>query len=356
MNTKASWILWLKIFGLLGLILAAFAYLTTVTIIFIPFICAVVLNVMLAPVISSLERRDYSRDKAVMSVFLAFFALLALSLLIVPDLVTHEIDVVKGKWPETKLKMDALLQDTESFVNGMVPADNKIDLVHAIPDKLKTIGEETIRELPHLLAEGIVALLLIPLFTYFLLRDGRAMKKSLVAAVPNRYFEMTLSIIYRVNQQVGAYLRGLMMEASADALVGSALCMAFGIPNPFLIGLIAGMTTIMPLAGMVIACVLCPLVALFSASSAMAPMTMVGFVVLAIVLTHIIDNVVIAPLIMGHSVHMHPVAVIVSIIVASKLFGILGIVLAVPVVSILRVLVQEGYQGIKSNEYYIKNA
>ena len=52
MNTSATWILWLKIFGLIGLILGLFAYLTTVTIIFVPFIFAIVLNVALAPVVS----------------------------------------------------------------------------------------------------------------------------------------------------------------------------------------------------------------------------------------------------------------------------------------------------------------
>ena len=165
---------------------------------------------------------------------------------------------------------------------------------------------------------------------------------------------MSLSILYKVSQQVGNYLRGLLMEATTDTLVATGLCLLFGIPNAFIIGLVAGSTTIMPLAGMAISAVICPLIAVFSSTG--DPLVMVEFTVLAIVITHIFDNVVVAPLIMGHSVHMHPIAVIVSILLAGRLFGILGIILAVPTVSILKAVVQECYRGIKSNEYYLRNA
>lgn len=354
MDSKATWILWLKIFGLLALIIALFAYLSTVTVIFVPFLLAVVLNVMLAPVISALERRDYTREMAVMFVFLAFGVVLIAGVIVLPDLITYEVGVLKAKWPEAKLKFDELLTQLQGFINSYAPPENRIDLAHEVPVRVKHFTDSLITALPHLLAEGTIAVLLVPLFTYFLLRDGRAFKKGLVAAVPNRYFEMTLSLLYRVNQQVGNYLRGLVMEATADAVVATLLCMAFGLPNAIIIGIIAGATTVAPVAGMVISIAICPFVALFSSTG--DPMTVVGLVMLAIVITHIIDNVIIAPLIMGHSVHMHPAAVIVSIIVAGKLFGVAGIILAVPTVSVLRVIVQEGYRGIKSNEYYLKNA
>jgi putative permease len=357
-DSKSTWILWLKIFGLIGLVVVAFAYLTTVTVLFVPFICAIVLNVIFAPLASALERRDYERGTAVLILFCAFGALLAVALLFLPDLVMKEVDIVKAKWPETQLKINALLEKSETFINVRLPEENKVDLVHAVPEKLKHIGEEIIKDAPHLLAEGVIAVLLIPLFTFFLLRDGRSFKKALVAAIPNRYFEMSLNIFYKVNLQVGNYLRGLAMEASADAVVAMLLCWAFGIPNAVLIGLVAGSTTIMPLAGMVIASAICPLIALFSAPSSDPTqlLMLMGLVVAAIFLTHLIDNIIIAPIIMGHSVHMHPVMVIVSILLGGKLFGVLGIMLAVPVISILTAVFQEGYQGIKSNEYFLKSS
>lgn len=354
MDSKASWILWLKIFGLLALIIALFAYLSTVTVIFVPFLLAIVLNVMLSPIISALERRDFKRETAVMLVFIVFAAIVLIGAIVLPDAITYEIGVLKAKWPAAKGKFDELLVQLQAFVNSYAPPEKRVDLASEVAARTEHFTDSVIGALPHLLAEGTIAVLLVPLFTFFLLRDGRTFKKGLVAAVPNRYFEMTLSLIYRVNQQVGNYLRGLVMEASADAIVATLLCMAFGLPNALIIGIIAGATTIAPVAGMVISIAICPFVALFSSTG--DPMTVVGLVMLAIVVTHIIDNVIIAPLIMGHSVHMHPAAVIVSIIVSGKLFGVPGIILAVPTVSVLRVIVQEGYRGIKSNEYYLKNA
>ena len=354
MNNKSTWLLWLKIFGILGLVLMLFVMLTTVTVLFVPFMCAIVLNVVFSPLVAALERRDVTHERAVLICLLALGLVLGTLIAILPGYVSHEVDVVQAKWPETKAKIDKLLLSAENAINSRVPDENRVDLVHEVPKRIKHATEGFVAELPGIVGEGVVAILLIPLFTYFLLRDGRGMKKSLVAAVPNRYFEMTLSILYRVNQQVGNYLRGLLMEASADTVVAFLLCTVFGIPNAIIIAFVAGATTIAPLAGLVVALVVCPFIAIFSTTG--DPLTMLMLVMAAIALTHLIDNVVVAPLIMGHSVHMHPAAVIVSIIVAGKLFGVLGIILAVPAVSVLRVLVQEGYQCIRSYEYFLKNS
>lgn len=354
METKSSWILWLKIFGLLSLLLVGFAYLSTVTLIFYPLLCAIILNVLLSPVVAALERRGMTRANAVMMVFLAFAAVLTVMLILLPPYVAAEIEVLKLKWPEARVKLEELLTSAQNFINARVPEENKVHLVTEVPAKIRKTVEGFARDLPHLLAEGIVALLLIPVFTFFLLRDGRTLKKSLVAAVPNRYFEMTLNIFYKVNLQVSNYLRGLVLEATADAVIASLICLAFGIPNAIVIGLVVGATTVMPLVGIVISAVLCPLIAIFSATG--DPFPIVAVVVGAIIVTHILDNVFVAPLIMGHSVHMHPALVIMSIILGGKLFGVLGIILAVPGVSILKVLIQEGYRGIKSNEYFLKLA
>ena len=163
---------------------------------------------------------------------------------------------------------------------------------------------------------------------------------------------MTLSILYGVNKQVGNYLRGLLMEAIADSAIATLFCAAFGVPNALIIGIITGSTAIVPLAGIAIAAVVGPLIAVMSSTG--DPLTIVGLTVAAIVSTHILDNVVVAPLIVGHSVHLHPIAVVVSILLAGTFFGVLGIILVVPVVSILTTVIKEAYRGIRSNEYYLE--
>ena len=351
-DNKGTWLLWLKIFGVLTAVLLAFAALATIKVLFIPVLVAIILNVLLAPIASALERKGISRGAAVMVMFLATAALFALVLLFLPQKIGNEIDVLKAKWPEAQLKLLSLLHDAQSFINGRVPDDRQVELVQSVPFKLKTLANEYVSNIPEMLEQAVLAVVLIPIFTYFLLRDGRALKKGLIAAVPNRYFEMTLNIFYRVNQQVSNYLRGLVMEAFIDATIASLILLAAGIPNAIAIGLVAGSTTIMPLVGIIVSLAVCPLIAVFSATGNL--LAIVSVVAIAIVVTHLLDNVVVAPLIMGHSVHMHPALVITSIILGGRFFGVLGIVLAVPGMSILQVLVQEGYRGVKSYEYYLK--
>ncbi len=352
MNQRSTWLLWLKIFGVLGMLAAGFAFLATIKVIFIPLLLAVVLNVLLAPLVANLERRGAGRSRSVAIVFGLFMLVLSGLGVGLAELAGSEIDAVKQKWPEARARMVGLLESTQNVINERVPEDKRVDLTEVIPQRIDAEANKLMAELPHIVSEGVIGIALIFVFSFFLLRDGRSLKKAIVAAVPNRYFEMTLSILYRVNQQVSNYLRGLTFQAIADTVVATLLCFALGIPNALLVGLIVGSTTVMPVVGLVISGVLGPLIAIFGGSG--DPLTLTLAVIAIIGVTHLIDNLMVAPLIMGHSVHMHPILVIVSLVLAGKFFGMLGIVLAIPTVSVLMVLVQEGYRGIKSNEYYLK--
>ncbi len=351
-NSGSVWILWLKIFGLLGLVIAGFGMLASVTVLFIPFLCAVILNVLLAPLVAKLERRGMPHGRAVSIVFLSLLAVLIFVGSLLPGYVQSEAAVLRAKWPQAKANIDKLLVSAEEAVNGMLPDDKQFAIVERVPHEVDKISSSVIAELPGFLSEGVVVLALIFVFSFFLLRDGRSLKRQIVAAVPNRYFEMTLNIIHKVNLQVSNYLRGLIIEALVDATIATLFCLTFSIPNALVIGLVVGLTTPIPVAGLVVSAVVCPLVAIFSGGG--DPLTLTLLVWAAIGVAHLVDNIIVAPLIMGHSVHMHPVLIIGSIILGGKLFGVFGILLAVPTVSVLMVVIQEGYQGIKSNEHYLR--
>jgi putative permease len=343
---------WLKS-GIVVVLAAVFLYIVSVPALFLPFIAAIVLDSALAPFVSALERRDWLHRHAVMVVFLGFAAALALFLAVVPRFAAAEAATIKTMWPESRPRLTALLQDTEAVVNRWLPEGGRLDLVSGVPDRAQAWALSAIAAAPASMPDVLMALFLVPLFTFFLMRDGPELKRAIVASVPNRYFEMALSILYKVNRQVSNYLRGLLAEAGFDTFIASSLCAAFGVPNPLLIGILVGTTAVIPLAGVVFASIAGPLIAVFSTTG--DPVTTAGLTLLAIVITHTLDNVLVAPLVIGHSVDMHPIVVIVSVLVAGRLFGVLGIVLAVPVTSIVTVIAQEGYRGLKANEYFLKH-
>jgi putative permease len=350
---RPGWAAWLKIVGLTVVVLALFAFVASVPVLFVPLLVAIVLNASFAPLVSALERRDWQHTPAVLLVFGGLILALAIGVIIIPTIATREVNNLQVMWPQGKVRITELLQRTQDLVNSRVPESNRVNLVADVPVRAQKLAQDIIAEAPQSMPDLALMVLLIPLFTFFLMRDGRDLKRALVAAVPNRYFEMTLSILYSVNQQVGNYLRGLLMEGVTDSVIATVLCAVLGVPNALMIGIVTGSTAIVPLAGIAIGAVVGPLIAVLSSTG--DPLTIVGLTVAAIVSTHILDNIVVAPLIMGHSVHIHPIAVVVSIMLAGKFFGVLGIILAVPVVSILTTVIQEGYRGFKSNEYYLEH-
>lgn len=348
-----GWTAWLKIAGVVVVVLALVVFLASVEVLFVPLLVAIVLNVSFAPIVSALERRDWKHTSAVSLVFGGFAAALVIGLIVVPSVATREVDYLQAMWPQGRLRLIELLQRTQDVVNSKMPESTRVNLVADVPDRAQKIAQDIIADAPQSMPDLVLTILLVPLFTFFLMRDGPDLKRALVAAVPNRYFEMTLSILYSVNKQVGNYLRGLLMEAIVDSVIATALCAAFGVPNALIIGIVTGSTAIVPLAGIAIAGVAGALIAVLSSTG--DPLTIVALTAAAIVTTHILDNIVVAPLIVGHSVQLHPIAVIVSILLAGKFFGVLGIILVVPVVSILTTVIREGFRGIKSNEYYLEH-
>lgn len=351
-STQGAWILWLKIFGLMTAIGIGFALLATIKVIFLPLLVAIVLHILLMPLVGKLERRGVRQDLAVMTVFFGFIGGLVATGYAVADLARSELAMFLERWPESQANLMGMLQAAEAFVNDLAPADRQIDFAQTMGHQLSILVDSIVASLPVMLTEGVMGVALVFVFTFFLLRDGRRLKKAVVAAVPNRYFEMTLSILYRTNQQVSNYLRGLTLVALTDGTLAVIFSLILDVPNPLLIGLIVGATTLMPVVGFAFSAVAGPMVAVLGGTG--DPLTLILTVLGIIGVIHLIDNLITAPMIMGHSVQLHPAIVIISIVLAGKFFGILGVIMAIPTVSILKVLLQEGYHGVKSNQYYLK--
>jgi predicted PurR-regulated permease PerM len=217
-----------------------------------------------------------------------------------------------------------------------------LDIGEEISKWGSTLGNYLLRRVPAFISNVLsVAMfaIIVPLATFFLLKDTRRAKKAIIGRVPNRFFEMTVSLVWRINQQLGSYIQG---ELLTILIVGSASVVGLrliGLKYYAVLGVGTGIVNIIPYVGPLIALVVSLLVALVTSGSGQ----LMALVVLVCLAVQLIDNVT-KPFIVARSVSMHPLTVMFFVLVGGQIFGALGMILAVPVVSIVKVTVWTIYE------------
>jgi len=203
-------------------------------------------------------------------------------------------------------------------------------------------------------ASSLEAWILAPLIFLFLGFDNGQMRRYFISLVPNRYFELSLTLLDRLDDAIGKYLRGTLMECF---LVGLTLCLGLillGIPIGLAvaISLISGLANAIPWLGTVIALVICLGYALIAENitpliPGLSPNNLPLYVLILVGITRVLDDVVFQPFVLGSAVNIHPLVVVVAIIGGSLIMGLWGMVFAVPTVVVAKTAVETLFKELK---------
>jgi predicted PurR-regulated permease PerM len=199
---------------------------------------------------------------------------------------------------------------------------------------------------PAVVGEILSTWMIAPLIFLFLLWDTGNIKRGLLRAVPNRLFEPALAVLADVDEAVGDYVRGMFLECCALGLTVIVFFTIVGVPLRWAIaiGIFVGGTNVMPYMGFAAALLsglayallaedVHPLLPLVTAE------TFAIWVVVAVVLAELLKNVVYDPIVVGGAVKLHPLVIVIGVVGGGILFGPAGMLLAIPTITVARVLV-----------------
>ncbi|HXT63136.1 MAG TPA: AI-2E family transporter [Pyrinomonadaceae bacterium] len=176
-------------------------------------------------------------------------------------------------------------------------------------------------------------LVLIPILSFFLLKDADAFRRSVLAMLPRGRLRWRGDEFFQdVNSTLAAYIRAQLTACVLVGLMCTIGFWAFGLPSPLVLGLIAGFFEFVPLVGPLTVAILAALLGLLHSGFGVAFMVLIFLGVL-----RVIQDYVIYPRIIGTGIHLHPLAVILAILAGAEIAGIAGIFLAIPVIAILTV-------------------
>ncbi len=232
-----------------------------------------------------------------------------------------------------------------------------------VPESAKKteVGPGTGPEAPTRLAslmEGVKIWIITPLVFLFLLIDDGEIKRFFIGMVPNRYFEVSLAVVDKVNRAIGNYLRGILTACSLVGVTYAVLftLIGFEMKMAILIGFLAGAANAIPLVGPGIALISGSAYALIAENPAsILPFingnNMILAVAACVALVMALDNGVFQPFVVGGAVKLHPLAVFIGIIGGSMIFGVAGLILAIPTIVVVKETVFTLFREL--NDYFI---
>ena len=199
------------------------------------------------------------------------------------------------------------------------------------------------------------AWILAPLIFVFLGFDNGQIRRFFISLVPNRYFELSLTVLDRLDDAIGRYLRGTLIECFLVGLTLTLGLILLGIPLGIAvaIGVVSGLVNAIPFLGTVIALVIGVGYALIAENvtpliPGLNPNDLVWYVLILVVITHVLDDVVFQPFVLGSAANVHPLVVIIAIIGGSLIMGLWGMLFAIPTVVVVKTAVATLFKELKA--------
>lgn len=335
MTTKGRRIAAALVLG--GLVLATGWGLWLIRPVLAPFLLAVMISYLLAPLVNALGRRGVHRGWAILLVFGAIGGVIGLGLWkllpaavaemrrlaeAIPEYSVRALDIVDGlqqrvreTWMPPGLRESVHQSITEMEVRS-VQALNRL------------LGADTIKEA----AGFLLALIVAPFLAFYLLKDLDQFKERFVGALPSRYRLEILGLLRGLDRVLAGFVRGQLLLALTVGGMATLATYLLGLRYAVLLGIWAGITELVPYVGPFLGAVPAVL-----AGISVSPLLAIQ-VALAFFIIQQLEGAVLSPKIMGDSVGLHPLVVILAILAGGTLFGVWGMILALPVAGTVRVV------------------
>jgi predicted PurR-regulated permease PerM len=206
-----------------------------------------------------------------------------------------------------------------------------------------------------MLGEALSTWIVAPAVFFFFLRDGSRIKSGLLKAVPNRLFEPTLAVLADLDRALGGYVRGIFLESCFLGVSVGLLLRVLGVPVGWaiLFGLVAGAANPVPYIGSAVA--LLGGLSFFIVTDKFHPLlsairseSVAIWLVVGIVLIEVLKNSVFEPFVLGESVDVHPLVILIGVLAGGLLFGLVGLLLALPTITIVKTLVTSTAHQLKA--------
>ncbi len=181
---------------------------------------------------------------------------------------------------------------------------------------------------------------LVPLLLFFIVVDGRHFRNNFIRIVPNPFFERFYFILYNFNKQLGDYIFAKAIEASIIGVIITTGLLIMNFPFAWPLGLLAALTNVVPYLGPFLGA----LPALIISFTELGADSSLMALSLLYIIANILDLAIVFPILVSKIVNLHPVLVVISVILGSQYWGVIGMIISIPIAAVGQLVFEEFYR------------
>jgi predicted PurR-regulated permease PerM len=331
---------WLIAISLTGWLLYLLAPVLT------PFVASALLAYIGDPLADRLQRFKMPRTLAVIIVFLLTFLMLLLLVVLVGPLIRSQVTALFDALPEIARQFEQVwMPNITGYLNIEAGDDVGIGaFLSRYSDMAGTWGTKVLVSVTKsggAVAAAVLSLFLVPILTFYLLRDWDSILAHLGALLPSKQRETIVRLAQETDEVLGAFLRGQLLVMLALSIIYSVGLSLVGLKFAIAIGVVSGLVSFVPYLGFVFGISLAGLTVALEPN----PLWLFVGVVVTFSIAQLLEGSMLTPKLVGDRIGLHPVIIIFAVAAGGQLFGFFGILLALPAAAVLSVLVRFAYNS-----------
>jgi predicted PurR-regulated permease PerM len=306
----------------------------------LPLILSVVVYYLLRPIINLLESWKIKRIWGILITLLALVGIITLLVvLIIPFLEKQLVSLAE----ELPSYVRDLINATDNWLRNSIFSAYYTNLfqdvdgmLNQIPDYISSYASQTVEGITNIIStvtNVVVAIVTLPFILFYLLKDGHRLPSSIIGIFPPKSRPEVASVFKGIDHQLSAYIQGQIIVSFCIGVMMYIGFLIIGLEYALLLAAIASVTSVVPYLGPVIAITPALIISIVTSPFMVVKLVIVWTIV------QLLEGKFISPQIMGKSLHIHPVTIIFVLLTAGHLFGVVGIILAIPGYAILKVVV-----------------
>ena len=305
-----------------------------------PFFIGIVIAWLFDPFVTYLNQKGVSRILGAIFVYVIFLSFIYLLIRLMVPSITNQLNDLAQSVPTF---INYLKDNIDSFFDNLNKLGdfNYTDIKIGIYDSINDLSKSLTVDLPTTIMNAITAIvsggvnLLVGLLVgLYMLFDFDNVKSHLYSLIPKRYQTDTIDLLDRLNNNLRSYVHGTLLIMLILFIFQSIALSIAGLEAPMVFGLFCAITNVIPYVGPYIGGIPAVIVGL-----SISPMTGL-FVLIAVVLAQGLESYFLQPIVMGKTMKLHPVTIMIGLLIFAHFFGIIGMILATPIISILKTILQ----------------
>ncbi|PLT34606.1 AI-2E family transporter [Bacillus sp. V5-8f] len=298
----------------------------------LPFFIAAFISYLLHPIIETLHEKGMNRGLAILIIYILFFGGVGFGIYKGIPAVIEQIRELSESAPKVAEQyrhwVTIFEKKTSNWPFGV--HERLEDAITQMEGKLENLMGSVMQYIANIL-DFILLFALIPFIAFYMLKDFHLIKKMVWYLTPKTWRKQGIAFFGDINESLGGYIRGQIIVCAVIGSVSAFLFWIVGMDYPLVLGMIIGVTNIIPYFGPIIGATPAVIIAV-TISFKLVIITLVIVFVL-----QFLESNILSPLIVGKTLHLHPLFIILALLAGGEVGGVIGLILAVPILAVIKV-------------------